>query len=59
MGFVPYFPFTEDESCHIRKAEIQSAFLAYIVNDLACTQLSKPRLNILNEHSIFFLELKL
>lgn len=60
MGFVLYFPFIEDEGSHIGNVEIHAAFLAYIViNDLACTQLSKTRLNIVNDHSIFFLELKL
>lgn len=61
VGFVFFcFPFTEDEISHMRSAAIPAAFLACVaINELAYTQLSKPRLNIVNDHSIFFLELKL
>lgn len=54
-----YFPFAEDKSSHIRNAHLHAAFLAYTVtNDLACTQLSKPRLDTVNDHCIFFLGLQ-
>lgn len=60
VGFVFCFPLTENEICRMRNVAIPAAFLACVaINELACTQLYEPRLNIVNDHSIFFLELKL
>lgn len=60
VGLVFCFPFTEDEISRMRSVAIPAALLACVaINELACTQLSKPRLNIVNDHSIFSLELKL